>query len=213
MQTSLQLSIFLCIWNGVVIWCIFNVHRCPRCYISMVSFSVDHCCSHWSLVSGHIRDVDPLLQEQKGMFFSCTRKWRSKSLFNTISFFKAHKYEIQWKIIEANDGNNYTFIDPTQLPYDKKLEFPRNKLKLGTVTSIMLAVVHYNSVFVINDKNHCNKQFIDFTSGQVLGAGAFGKVVQATAYGLVKDESVTRVAVKMLKRKFNTYYDKLEWII
>uniref|UniRef100_A0A672QMT7 receptor protein-tyrosine kinase n=1 Tax=Sinocyclocheilus grahami TaxID=75366 RepID=A0A672QMT7_SINGR len=61
--------------------------------------------------------------------------------------------------------NNYTFIDPTQLPYDKKLEFPRNKLKLG----------------------------------QVLGAGAFGKVVQATAYGLVKDESVTRVAVKMLK--------------
>ncbi|XP_073688907.1 macrophage colony-stimulating factor 1 receptor, partial [Garra rufa] len=78
---------------------------------------------------------------------------------------KAHKYEIQWKIIEANDGNSYTFIDPTQLPYDKKLEFPRNKLKLG----------------------------------QVLGAGAFGKVVQATAYGLVKDESVTRVAVKMLK--------------
>ncbi|XP_067280039.1 macrophage colony-stimulating factor 1 receptor isoform X2 [Pseudorasbora parva] len=78
---------------------------------------------------------------------------------------KAHKYEIQWKIIEMNDGNNYTFIDPTQLPYNKKLEFPRNKLKLG----------------------------------QVLGAGAFGKVVQATAYGLVKDETVTRVAVKMLK--------------
>uniref|UniRef100_A0A8C1RIT3 receptor protein-tyrosine kinase n=1 Tax=Cyprinus carpio TaxID=7962 RepID=A0A8C1RIT3_CYPCA len=78
---------------------------------------------------------------------------------------KAHKYEIHWKIIEANEGNNYTFIDPTQLPYDKKLEFPRNKLKLG----------------------------------QVLGAGAFGKVVQATAYGLVKDESFTRVAVKMLK--------------
>ncbi|RXN28472.1 macrophage colony-stimulating factor 1 receptor-like isoform X1 [Labeo rohita] len=78
---------------------------------------------------------------------------------------KAHKYEIQWKIIETNDGNSYTFIDPSLLPYDKKLEFPRNKLKLG----------------------------------QVLGAGAFGKVVQATAYGLVKDESVTRVAVKMLK--------------
>ncbi|XDV39404.1 hypothetical protein PO909_008654 [Leuciscus waleckii] len=78
---------------------------------------------------------------------------------------KAHNYEIQWKIIEVNDGNNYTFIDPTQLPYNKKLEFPRNKLKLG----------------------------------QVLGAGAFGKVVQATAFGLVKDETVTRVAVKMLK--------------
>uniref|UniRef100_A0A8C2PMK3 receptor protein-tyrosine kinase n=1 Tax=Cyprinus carpio TaxID=7962 RepID=A0A8C2PMK3_CYPCA len=82
-----------------------------------------------------------------------------------ILFYKHRKYEIHWKIIEANEGNNYTFIDPTQLPYDKKLEFPRNKLKLG----------------------------------QVLGAGAFGKVVQATAYGLVKDESFTRVAVKMLK--------------
>ncbi|XP_009293978.1 macrophage colony-stimulating factor 1 receptor 1 isoform X1 [Danio rerio] len=78
---------------------------------------------------------------------------------------KAQKYEIQWKIIEVNDGNNYTFIDPSQLPYNKKLEFPRNKLKLG----------------------------------QVLGAGAFGKVVQATAIGLVKDETITRVAVKMLK--------------
>lgn len=44
---------------------------------------------------------------------------------------------------------------------------------------------------------------IAFTSGQVLGTGAFGKVVQATAYGLVKDETFTRVAVKMLKRKFN----------
>uniref|UniRef100_A0A8C1RIT1 receptor protein-tyrosine kinase n=1 Tax=Cyprinus carpio TaxID=7962 RepID=A0A8C1RIT1_CYPCA len=88
-----------------------------------------------------------------------------QSPLDTTFFFKAHKYEIHWKIIEANEGNNYTFIDPTQLPYDKKLEFPRNKLKLG----------------------------------QVLGAGAFGKVVQATAYGLVKDESFTRVAVKMLK--------------
>ncbi|CAL8355141.1 unnamed protein product [Merluccius merluccius] len=74
------------------------------------------------------------------------------------------RYEIRWKIIEAKDGNNYTFIDPTQLPYNKKWEFPRSKLKLG----------------------------------KVLGAGAFGKVVEATAYGLGKD-NVMRVAVKMLK--------------
>lgn len=131
---------------------------------------------------------------------------------DTTFFFKAHKYEIHWKIIEANEGNNYTFIDPTQLPYDKKLEFPRNKLKLGTVTSITLTVLCSNSVFVINDKNYYNKWSIAFTSGQVLGAGAFGKVVQATAYGLVKDESFTRVAVKMLKRKFSACYDKLEGI-
>ncbi|XP_066522884.1 macrophage colony-stimulating factor 1 receptor-like [Hoplias malabaricus] len=77
------------------------------------------------------------------------------------------RYEIRWKIIEATDGNNYTFIDPTQLPYNEKWEFPRDKLKLG----------------------------------KVLGAGAFGKVVEATAYGIGKEDNVTRVAVKMLKAR------------
>lgn len=75
------------------------------------------------------------------------------------------KYEIRWKIIEATDGNCYTFIDPTQLPYNERWEFPRDKLKLG----------------------------------KILGSGAFGKVVEATAYGLGKEDNVTRVAVKMLK--------------
>lgn len=37
------------------------------------------------------------------------------------------------------------------------------------------------------------------TSGKILGAGAFGKVVEATAYGLGKEDNVMRVAVKMLK--------------
>lgn len=36
-------------------------------------------------------------------------------------------------------------------------------------------------------------------AGKTLGAGAFGKVVQATAYGLGKEDNVLRVAVKMLK--------------
>ncbi|XP_016897429.2 macrophage colony-stimulating factor 1 receptor 2 isoform X2 [Cynoglossus semilaevis] len=35
--------------------------------------------------------------------------------------------------------------------------------------------------------------------GPVLGSGAFGKVVEATAYGLGTGDNVTRVAVKMLK--------------
>ncbi|XP_051936314.1 macrophage colony-stimulating factor 1 receptor [Hippocampus zosterae] len=75
------------------------------------------------------------------------------------------RYEIRWKIIEARDGNNYTFVDPTQLPYNDKWEFPRDKLKLG----------------------------------KILGAGAFGKVVEATAIGLGEQDNVMRVAVKMLK--------------
>ncbi|KAJ8383632.1 hypothetical protein AAFF_G00216030 [Aldrovandia affinis] len=75
------------------------------------------------------------------------------------------RYENRWRIIEACDGNNYTFIDPSQLPYSEKWEFPRDKLRLG----------------------------------KVLGAGAFGKVVEATAYGLEKGDDALRVAVKMLK--------------
>ncbi|XP_062991175.1 mast/stem cell growth factor receptor Kit [Elgaria multicarinata webbii] len=75
------------------------------------------------------------------------------------------KYEIQWKVVDEINGNNYVYIDPTQLPYDDKWEFPRNRLSFG----------------------------------KILGAGAFGKVVEATAYGLFKPDGAIRVAVKMLK--------------
>ncbi|XP_062864554.1 KIT proto-oncogene, receptor tyrosine kinase b [Trichomycterus rosablanca] len=75
------------------------------------------------------------------------------------------KYEIHWKVIDSIHGNNYTYIDPTQLPYDPKWEFPRERLRFG----------------------------------KILGAGAFGKVVAATAYGLRSPDTVTTVAVKMLK--------------
>nr|XP_033801233.1 mast/stem cell growth factor receptor Kit isoform X4 [Geotrypetes seraphini] len=75
------------------------------------------------------------------------------------------KYEVQWKVVEEINGNNYVYIDPTQLPYDQKWEFPRDRLCFG----------------------------------KILGAGAFGKVVEATAYGLFKSDSPLTVAVKMLK--------------
>uniref|UniRef100_A0ABM5GI65 Mast/stem cell growth factor receptor n=1 Tax=Pogona vitticeps TaxID=103695 RepID=A0ABM5GI65_9SAUR len=75
------------------------------------------------------------------------------------------KYEVQWKVVDEINGNNYVYIDPTQLPYDDKWEFPRNQLCFG----------------------------------KTLGAGAFGKVVEATAYGLFKPDGAIRVAVKMLK--------------
>lgn len=60
------------------------------------------------------------------------------------------------------------------LPYDKKWEFPREKLKLG-------------------------KQ---------LGAGAFGVVVKAEAFGISDGEEKTTVAVKMVKRNADYTYIK-----
>lgn len=48
-----------------------------------------------------------------------------------------------------------------------------------------------------------NNSFVSvfLSSGKTLGSGAFGKVVEATAYGLSKADSVMTVAVKMLKCK------------
>lgn len=45
------------------------------------------------------------------------------------------KYQIQWKVIEGIHGNNYVYIDPTQLPYDHQWEFPRKNLRFGTPAS------------------------------------------------------------------------------
>lgn len=41
-------------------------------------------------------------------------------------------------------------------------------------------------------------------TGRILGSGAFGKVVEGTAYGLSRSQPVMKVAVKMLKREFNS---------
>ena len=58
------------------------------------------------------------------------------------------------------------------LPYDRKWEFPRDRLKLG-------------------------KQ---------LGSGAFGVVMKAEAVGIMADESVSTVAVKMVRRNAEAAY-------
>lgn len=47
--------------------------------------------------------------------------------------------------------------------------------------------------------------YVVFLSGRILGSGAFGKVVEGTAYGLSRSQPVMKVAVKMLKREFNRY--------
>ncbi|XP_041791097.1 platelet-derived growth factor receptor alpha [Chelmon rostratus] len=77
------------------------------------------------------------------------------------------RYEIRWRVIESvsPDGHEYIYVDPMQLPYDSRWEFPRDRLVLG----------------------------------RVLGSGAFGKVVEGTAYGLSRSQPVMKVAVKMLK--------------
>lgn len=145
------------------------------------------------------------------------------------------KFQIQWKVIESIHGNSYIYIDPTQLPYDSKWEFPRQKLRFGMLASrlseleanvdiLLLGVVFIfltdacDILASVDEDSLCKAMkmvemsikkivirifFTFFVSGKTLGSGAFGKVVRATAYGLCSADTVTTVAVKMLKRKYN----------
>lgn len=72
-----------------------------------------------------------------------------------IFFYQKPKYQIQWKVIEGIHGNNYVYIDPTQLPYDHQWEFPRNNLRFGEHPALKFAIkLSLNApiitVFIIN---------------------------------------------------------------
>ncbi|OXB83840.1 UNVERIFIED_CONTAM: hypothetical protein H355_003052 [Colinus virginianus] len=45
------------------------------------------------------------------------------------------RYEIRWRVIESisPDGHEYIYVDPMQLPYDSRWEFPRDGLVLGPI--------------------------------------------------------------------------------
>ena len=52
--------------------------------------------------------------------------------------FQKPRYEIRWRVIESvsPDGHEYIYVDPMQLPYDSRWEFPRDRLVLGEPTVI-----------------------------------------------------------------------------
>ncbi|XP_053319588.1 macrophage colony-stimulating factor 1 receptor [Spea bombifrons] len=99
------------------------------------------------------------------------------TIFLYYKYKQKPRYEVRWQIVKVSEGNNYTCIDPTQLPYNEKWEFPRNNLHFG----------------------------------KTLGAGAFGKVIEAKAFGMGKDDTALRVAVKMLKPSAHT--DEMEALL
>lgn len=57
---------------------------------------------------------------------------RSDSL-SYVPVFQKPRYEIRWRVIESvsPDGHEYIYVDPMQLPYDSRWEFPRDRLVLG----------------------------------------------------------------------------------
>lgn len=142
-------------------------------------------------------------------------------MYKPVTFFllqQKPKFQIQWKVIESIKGNNYIYIDPLQLPYDIKWEFPRQKLRFGmTASRLMLFLLACHHLWECLYVSLGDMFGVCALKGKTLGSGAFGKVVRATAYGLCSADTVTTVAVKMLKRKsdcpfYNLYDDVVKKI-
>jgi serine/threonine protein kinase len=94
----------------------------------------------------------------------------------------------------ANQINNQSPIEDQVefLPYDRRWEFPRHRLKLGSfLFSIFMTFKNGIMALILN-------------LGIQLGAGCFGRVVTAEAVGLKGSEkTVKTVAIKMVRSKAN----------
>lgn len=60
-----------------------------------------------------------------------------------FTVFQKPRYEIRWRVIESvsPDGHEYIYVDPMQLPYDSRWEFPRDRLVLGELTIIFIVLM------------------------------------------------------------------------
>lgn len=103
--------------------------------------------------------------------------------------------------------NDYIYIDFRDFKYDQKWEFPRENLELGK-ESYCSYFPSYRKVMSIRTTLIIDFYFYPHL-GNELGSGAFGKVVQATAYGITKPGVSLQVAVKMLKGEKYSYMSNL----
>lgn len=100
------------------------------------------------------------------------------------------------QMVGPND-NDYIYINFKEFEYDTKWEFPRENLELGMshIRQARNVQIH----ITISRKRRCSYSFNSSSPGKELGSGAFGMVVQGTAYGINKPGVPQQVAVKMLK--------------
>lgn len=97
--------------------------------------------------------------------------------------------------VTGSSDNEYFYVDFREYDYDLKWEFPRENLEFGKSGMCQMFPQHF---FSIGKSFKCTYSPFVF-AGKVLGSGAFGKVMNATAYGISKTGVSIQVAVKMLK--------------
>lgn len=88
------------------------------------------------------------------------------------------------------------------LPYDTKWEFPRERLKLGKHNCVLYNIENIKQILRFNTVAIS----IIYCLGKQLGSGEFGVVLKAKAQGICENETVTTVAVKMVRRTTNATY-------
>lgn len=113
---------------------------------------------------------------------------------NFCGFPQKPKYQPHLQMIQmvGPNDNDYIYINFKDFEYDTKWEFPRENLELGTNIKIHIIISRKWRWGCHQSVNLCYP-------GKELGSGAFGMVVQATAYGISKPGVPQQVAVKMLK--------------
>lgn len=101
----------------------------------------------------------------------------------------------------GSSSNEYIYVDFSEVEYELKWEFPRENLEFGEFGG-----THPKISKRITKLQDEEDMFISlFLAGQELGSGAFGKVVNATAYGISETGVSVQVAVKMLKGSLSMY--------
>lgn len=116
------------------------------------------------------------------------------------------KYQPQLQMIQmvGPNDNDYIYINFKDFEYDTKWEFPRENLELGMNRTRQARNVQIP--ITLSRKGRCHYSFTLCYPGKELGSGAFGMVVQATAYGINKPGVPQQVAVKMLKGLFSCVF-------
>uniref|UniRef100_A0A8C6XX93 receptor protein-tyrosine kinase n=1 Tax=Naja naja TaxID=35670 RepID=A0A8C6XX93_NAJNA len=172
-----------------------------------------------SIITGHMIFGEQRCGQHGALVFNdSSPKIMSQIPFGSVSLKSVFKGKMEERetvccFAVNSAGNDSSFITFSVAKVTGKINLHIHLIKTNSFPEAFQ--IHIAICFNINDykcismhaiKINFNKKIKDsiYFTGKVLGAGAFGKVIEATAFGLGKEDSVLKVAVKMLKSTAHT---------